>query len=672
MKKALVLTVAIVLILTGSFLILRQQTLAARPLEIEKVLPSQAVLYLRVANIKKNIDGFIATQFWQKLKQIHFKQVLREMNVSEIYINQYASAKNQFQKLTEDPWSQNLFSKEIAVAFYPAQEPNVQITSEEVAKNVIFVLRLTAQAEFAEFISRVSQNFGKHVSFEKREYNGHTITLVKPDKGNNNIYYFKIKDLLVISLREDFLHNSINAIKKQKQSLKDEEGYKLTKEKLLKDADVVFYYNYKMFLSTIKDQVVKQLGEKGDKQKLEETFKQFSGFNTMGYAFVPGELLKQNFVMLYEKDKLDPFVQKFYSCPADENKSLNIVPHNVIAYSWNNCFPFEEYWQYLKSEFAKESADAKAKTALDTFLVNFEKNLNVSLENDILPALGDEYGGYFYGMDLSGMFPVPQFSFFVRIADLAKAEKVMSALANQPLILLQNENYKGTNVRFITLPLGGNIKPGYCFLGDYLLFATSRDLLFESIRVFNKESQSLVDAPAFKEINEGLTDKNNGVFYFKIDELASKLRGVVQWGQQWLSLRVAQEKAFREGQKKRLEFLEQEITKEQSDLESFKGELKILVESQTAETIDSVKVDALKKQINASESSLVAAEAKQTELQSFLQTPDTSQAESAKIETLITKIVYPLLDALQNVHAIGTRTIIKDNAIESYSFTTVD
>ena len=735
MKKIIIVFLALVLIITGSYIVLNQKKALLRGVDIAQVVPEGPLFYIRVSHIKKNVDDFTSTKFWQDLRKISIKRIIQEMNYGEERIAVYDAFKTKTLDEANNLLSSKLFGQKIGLALYPANINFDQLdpkATQELMRSIVLVVQLTPQAQAAQFINAVFTRFAESSPMQEIKYKNHVITQIKSETEGLTIYYAKIKDFLVISLNDKMIQNCIDVTTKTKKSLEEDADYKKTSERFLKSADVVAYGHYQKFVSGIKDQIVKLAALKSpthaSQKSIEDAFSQFNGFTTVGYSYTPGSaksaathISAQNFMMFYEQDKLEPYIRQLYSCQPVENKAIKFIPQNAAIYQWNNCFNFEDYWKKMKEEFAKQPQGENAMTP-EMVITKIQDALKLNLETDILPALGNEYGGYFSDINLEGLFPIPQILFFIKIDDRAKAEHMMTTLVNQPIINLQTEDYKGTGIKYFSFPLAANLQPGYCFLDEYLLIALNRDLLKSSIDALGDPTKSLTANQNFKEINLGLTEKSNGVFFLEMTELARQMDKFVQWGEQWLTMRISQQKAFLEGSKKRLEDLKGEIQQKEKELANLNSHVETLTKAAptvpktngpsqsafsatpvgdtTAPTsnaaaaapeqnppvqqnstltsaafpVDPAQIENLRNQIKEKEMNLNSAKERQKELEQYIDQSVSARPpiDEKQKEFLVNEVINPLLKALGSIHAMGSKMIITSDHIETISYTNVE
>ena len=91
----------------------------------------------------------------------------------------------------------------------------------------------------------------------------------------------------------------------------------------------------------------------------------------------------------------------YRNCRSMENQTLAFVPKDVIGYQWGACLDLGAYYNEIMKELeGSESGQAYSQ------LSNVESVLGMSLRDDVLPAFGDEWGGYLQDIQQFGSFPI--------------------------------------------------------------------------------------------------------------------------------------------------------------------------------------------------------------------------------------------------------------------------
>lgn len=681
MKKILVVILVVIAVAAAGIGFYFYQN-SLNKLAIEEVLPQGALAYARFSDIEKRWTEFKSTKLWRNISAIDIPALMEKsgMTPQQIETSGYPTLK----KFISDPNTSMLFMKffgrEAALGLYPVEIKELKPDNlKDVVSSLVMVVRLSPDMQVAETMSSLMKEWDPALQLTTEEYKKHKITLIEILQNKIKVGYVRIKDLLIVGFSDRAARMCIDVVSKEKTSLLEDPAFKRVQAKYLPSAWTAAYANLELIISDIKelfllsiDKETKKEGSSQFKEEIDRTMAQMAGFVALGYSAVTGPLETSKFDLIYDKDKLDPQVRKMYTCAPQENKTIRFVPQNVLGYQWSNCFDMKIQWETIQKELKNRQAeDAKGFSPEET-IAALEKKLKFSIEKDVLPAFGGETGGYLSDIALTGVFPFPKLLFFVKIADRAAAERVLAAVASRPEIVWQKENYKDIQIQYTALPLGEDFMPGYCFLNDYLLLATSRQALKESIDALNAPGASLDSLAAFKNVDVGLTGKNNSVFFLKSDELLDRVHRVIEWQVAQAKARAAQQQAFKEGMEKRLEDSKGDLEKEEGELKALEENLRSMndqlknLQSQGMDVAETLtKIDLFEKQIETKKESIQKLKDSQTDIEDAIESFKEEKANPQMLELYVHQVVFPILDGLSSYKAIGSKSIFTDDGIES-------
>ena len=560
MKKITFIILAIVLFLLLGGVVFYKIKIAKLP--IENILPEGAIAYLRISDIEKSVDEFKTTRLWRNIKSIDVEMLMEKSGLSQEEIEQYRNFNSKFFTSIAELFLNKYFGREVAVALYPTKIDAIgPDTALDVASDFILVTRLKPGAEFLEFISKLFNKFGQKVQIEYEKYKDREITIVKLNN-KLDIAYVKVRDLLVIGFGKKAAYSCLDVFTKNRTSLSRDKDYISTMSKLPRAARSVAYGNSELFFSEIK-QLLNKIFESQQvtaQQKAEilKPFDKLEGFKTAGFASIPGKISKDKTIWFFDKSKMDPFIAELYSLRPQKNTSINFVPKNIIGYQWS-CFNPKSTWSYYKEALSEKPKGIQQGPSFADIIADFESEFGMSIEKDIIPALGNEIGGILSDINLGGPVPLPEVILFVKVNDKSVVENAMNTLTEKNNFPTQSEIYNDINIEYVTLPFGTTFQPAYCFLGDYFLISTGRKPLKESIDTLAGQSASLMANEDFKAINFGLTDKNNTVSFLKTDLLLHRIQGICEWGFEWVSLLSKQLKTSQERTELEAEYYKKEI-----------------------------------------------------------------------------------------------------------------
>jgi hypothetical protein len=674
MKKIGILLLALVLVSIGVATFIIFKPLEKKNYAIEDVLPEGPLVFGSTNNVEKNIQKFTSTKFWQKIQSLDYKTIMKLIGVKSDEAQMYENLIEQMTLPENRKILSEFFGQEIAVGIYPVEiKALTPAVFQDMTSHVFFVTRLKPKAKFAEFISGFMSKMNSDVKVQPVKYKNHTIMMASGKNDALTMGYVIFGDLLIFGLDDKAAKACVDTVTKTTRPLSSDAAYQKAKAKFLPGAEKVGFMNFEKFMGILKNQVLQIVSKDNPqaaqlyRQHFEKSFRETQGFQSFGYSVKYDDLLKFKVDVHFDKSKLDPVVAEMYSCPPGKNESLVFVPVNTIAYQWNNCYSLKQYWEQAKEDLSDAAKMAPGDKKPEDMIGEMEKSLGLSIENDVIPAIGKEFGGVLTDVKLTDAFPVPQMLFFVETADREKAQKLVNTLlGKQPALQMQAENYHDTALNYVTIPLlVANLEPAYAYLGKYFVLSTDRVLLKQAIDTMKDGSQSLTSSPRLKELNLDITAANNVSLFVDFQQLMQKLEGLVDWSGKWATSEQGKREAFKTGGQKRLADLESEIKTQETDLANLKQQLQAAQNAPVTDAPGAAPTPAqINEQIQKKQQDLDANRQKSQELTELIDQysqPVNTQADKQLVETF----VKPLIQAFQFLRGMVSTTQIKDGRIET-------
>jgi hypothetical protein len=575
------------------------------------------------------------------------------------------------------------FGQEIALAIYSGKISSANLDAStllDIASNIILVTRVKPETDFTELINKIYGKFNQKVTAKSEKYQGHEIKSIELG-GNLSITYVKIKDLVVIGLGQKAARTCLDVFAKTKPPLSQDKNYLFAISQLPKLAETVAYANLAAVFSDIK-RLTAGSGSSGQETSYSSTLKnldKFAGFKTLSFASVSGKISKSKLIITFDKNRIDPLLAKTYSLKPQVNHTLAFIPKDIIGYQWTSFDP-KIFWENIMKGLSEAGErNASEGPSPSDITAGIENAIGVSITKDFIPALGNEAGGFLADVDLNGPIPIPEILLFVKINKKAVIDKIMSNLTEKNNIPIQSEDYKYKTIQYVSLPFGMDLQPGYCFLDNYILIATSHKLLKSCIDVYNNKSLSLATDKDFQVLNAGLADKNNAIQFLKTEIFLDKLKGVANWVVGWMSLMSSNAQNARKEAEQQLNALNSEIKTAESELSVLKTKLQSLEEEITniknkgadisAKELEKASLDT---EIEDKEKEIGELTEQKKEFESVAQDQPTNKIDPSLIKTYLDELIYPILDGLKMIKATSSTTIFKDGAIEVLSASRIE
>ncbi len=544
----------------------------SRPtITIASILPEDTIFYARLTQADKYLRNIGTSSFLKEINAIDIQKVMLKNEFPSDKINQVKYWQEQIKKMLDNPLLGKVLGREVALAFCP--EP------------VLFI-RLKASIAAAEFLAQVSNFWGDDIALTHAMYRGIKINQVDAKNKKVKISYIRLGDLLVAGGQSPkALERVIDVYLKDAKPLSQQGHFIDVLSRSYPNDDGFAYLN-----------------AGAEPEKINEALKGFNAVDAFGVSFASGDFHRFKFIAALNLKMMTPSQRKLLSCPKGDNKSLFFVPANAIGYNWGNCYDFGDYWQEVQEQLHSSSPEFLEWG--QALVGKIQKRLKIDIEKEVLPVLGNEAGFYLTDVDTRGMFPFPRFLFFIKINDRMQVNELLRRAAANPMVDIEDEEYGKVELRFMKLPFGANMDPGYAFLGDYLLVASSRQLLKKSIDVFAEPGRSLAQEKTFKQFNLEQGADNNSMTFIKLSDLALRAIALAEWTDKYLGSQLSLAASYKEQVEEQGRELVQVIDEKKDELKVAIVKLKELKDAAAPDNIGAIEnlqreIDRLHDEINS-------------------------------------------------------------------------
>jgi hypothetical protein len=621
-------------------------------LPVEQVLPSHPLVFARLDHVAEHVDQVIHSDFGKNIAAIDLPDVLNRNNFSRRDVKDFRLWQKDLIKFWKNPLIRKFLGKEAAVAVY-RQHSSYQ---------VFVVLRLTLSTRSAEFLAQLSHQWGEDVSVKQQKYQGRVINHVLFRNQDVGLAYVRIRDLLIVAPESlGHLEEVVDVYEHQHEPLQVDPSFNFVRRNAYPSGDGLVFVNLNLFSNLWRGEMDSRLNPLGY---------QTAAFPVFGLSYMPGVVSKYKIMVGLDKKYMPSDMRKVFDCPALANDSLKLVPVNAIAYNWGGCYDLAQVWATGK-ERLKESPQLAERVI--KFKQSIEKHFHIDIKKDMLPLLGHEIGGYLTDVDMQGNypFPLPRLLIFVKIQDRLAAQGLLDKLTQHPVVALQSEEYNNVNIHYFPSSLGANIDPGYAFLGDYLLVATSRQLLKRSIDAYNDSLRSIVSDDVIEQFSLANGEKFHSVTLMKTAELSRRAQDFLGWMDKYLSDRVTMAAAYQQdGDNKRLQ-LDEAIADKSAELLLAQNKLTQLKKTSlpVVDMEDPMQVNGAIENLNREEVSIRGDIANYTEQKddlSHLLENYALGAQSAKLTMYnMDNVLSPVLKGLESINAQSVTVRYGDKILET-------
>jgi tRNA pseudouridine-54 N-methylase len=602
MKKWIVtILLLVVAAAAGAFYVLQVLPGAKRVSSLESLVSEDTLFYAYSYNLDKKIKEFQASDFFGKLSKTSIYKAWVEPQLNHIYQNA--------------PFLSGFLQEDVAVALLSLGNLQSPQGSIQDLGDFLILVRLNpkkrAQIKRQVFDTYLSvTGKGKMTS---KTHKGIKISKYTSLNPAFTINYAFIADVLALSNNANVIQKSIDLYQKtSKKSLSENSNFQSIRTKIKNDAWAWGYQNNEKYnqqliayyaSGALRSKNARWAAYAVDPAQLAPMMELMNIIKASGFC-LERDILKEGFLwkgyyLIGEpKSKAISEITKFITDKRIlDEEVLRLIPQDILVYL-GGCKDISALWKFIKFSFAQmpgaalapSSGDRSAATAGETSkdikdnLAKLDSFLGVSIERDILPALGDDFGFIVVNLENTeitmfgpqteprspspGSFSIalPQAYTYLELKDVprirailegavrklveeanqkikerehrwqetigqkapASAEKQEDLIPqeeSQPLTFLK-DTYQEAEIFYIDLlnfPLAF-FKPNYCFLDKYVIFSYSLPLTKKVIDVYKNKGNSFAKNLNFLSMKDKIPTGYSYIAFFDIKHTIDELK----------------------------------------------------------------------------------------------------------------------------------------------------
>lgn len=359
------------------------------------------------------------------------------------------------------------------------------------------------------------------------EYQGVKIKAAKTGKEEKkeDFIYARVDGKFLLSNKMDVMHQVIDRIKTPAESgtIASSEDFKKVEAGLTEKGEVYVYGNNELALKM-------EAGKEGSGEMYKaiksatETLAPLT-FYGASIKFQPKEISSFSYGLL-KQGTSDSIMMK--NPGTQPLKVVSYVPENTLMTVGTSLFDAPALYKMVNAvaEAAAKDSDEKESPDISKKLKDAEPLLGFSVENDFIPALGNEIGFALNDVKLGGGLPQVDLTIMLGVKDKAKMKKVSDSLERLATNALSSkggenagkftsEDVAGQTVKTVETQLPG-LTPGYVLTDEFLIIGSTKTALKNALEA-NASGKNVVSSEKFKSLGHGITANANMIQFFNLD-----------------------------------------------------------------------------------------------------------------------------------------------------------
>ncbi len=529
MRKIVVASLILVLVTVAGAYVYYYQPFVKRT-AVESLLPGDTLALVRVCELKKQIERFKSGKMGKALAGMDLPRLMAALDVPPDRRQEVTRSLGNLMESINSPWFDSLFGQDVSLALLKSPFHPEQLEAVDPQALMDTVVLLARPRQPARVLESLNSMFATQLSVQNQNFLQWQIHRFALESGQQ-VHYVLTDGLVIAGLSAAPVQRCLQQSLGTTPSLLQTQVYRTQCAPLFKagQTDLFAYGDAGRFYTLLQETVRSRKASDPSMDGLKLQLERLQGIETVSLVQHDdgGPLVHLKMVVGIDKKKMAPHMAKATGIAPMSNPTLGSIPADALIYSWQNNFDVKFYWQELQRH------PAMTPETVARVEQSFVQSTGMEL-NRLLQACGTQIGLLVNDLKTDGMFPVPDMALFVQAKQPEVFDQIIRRQAARFNMPVHQESYRGTDLQYITLPLGDALSPAYAFSNGFCTIAINRTLLKNMLD--ESGSNRLGSHPNFKAVNQGLTDKNNQVFYMRTEGLVAKARDIIDWAVTWMAM----------------------------------------------------------------------------------------------------------------------------------------
>ncbi len=487
-------------------------------LQPERFIDQEAVVVNKNFKFLERVHNFRETPLAETLLNIDYSLISSVLNLPDFEPNQLKEWQEKFQSIIDHPLAVEFFGREFTVALVPNENNFTPDGEYDLVSNLLVIARPRHHARIIELFSDLIDS---EDTVSEARYGGYIIKRI-PLENNQTVAVARVKDLLVISLNERTLRKSLDVYDRNISLISEVKDYSRA-VKRFQNCSSLTYVNVTNTIAAI-HKSIQDDGSEVLSTDILEKFNKFNGYKNLIWGTWDNKnILSQKAIISFDRDEILPEYRELFRIEPSKSDIYKRINADTIWYYWTNILKPKALltlYNHGNLESVEGGSTRIIQEIAQTAGLTTEELFSL-VGNDFLIAIKNSPEEQF--------IPIPHLLFALKTSNPEKLLEVIKTVTEYYDIPLTKQSIKGNNLYLWggVIPTG-DLQPAFCISDNYLILSSNRQQINE-FTLADKGFQSLASNPYFREVEDGLTAKNNSINYIDSRNLTVLVKEVFSW-----------------------------------------------------------------------------------------------------------------------------------------------
>lgn len=513
MKKLLGILLCLVVVGGGVFYYLKTHRTGDQ-LHYAGYLPQDTVVTVSLTHLNRLADTFPGSPLGKFLSKETMTRLMKELGADANELQEYMEFHDRVAGVMTNPAFRAVFGDDAIVALLSPDLGRLQENPEEELKRSMVIFATTG-------VSGALDTFAKLVMSEEvsSEMVGE-LELTKVNLEEEVVYGYAENGTVLLAYDPESIASCV-AVSRSEEKLINMEAFSAAKAFWQPIPSEMIYS--RVFVNVPVVQTL--MDESGEKEAgyISRYMQGVSYGASVVYEEEDALQVRSRAGYIYEQ--LDEVTKGLIESLSEKNTSLNLLGGNSLVYQWASS---------LNGDMIRATLEATDAEGLQRAQAMVKEELGVTLD-ELLQAIGPQYGGVVNEIVNAGFFPVPKVILFLEVRDAQLAEQILMTLrdkaAQAGIAEEQSLEVDGSTIYYWPVLPGEATQPAVVLTQGMLYLANGKGSLEKLIK--DKQERSRLAGPVVTKLGEELSNQlatsNYESFVMFPARLADEVGGVLEW-----------------------------------------------------------------------------------------------------------------------------------------------
>ena len=489
----------------------------------ESFISGDAHIVISQYDLQDRIAELGSSPLGRTIADLRYEVVGREMGLSDDEIRRFLKFKDDIKKNYQNPLVQMLVGKEVSIALLPFSHHEALDFVEQITDHLLVISRPSQNTRLMDVATWA-------ISSDERidtvRYGTHTITRFSLEDARR-LSVARVRDVVVMSLNEKVLRQSLDLYDGDRQGLRESEEYQ-SKIDHFDGASFVGYFNF-AGLPDLVNRAIQESPSDNERLLLIDKEKVEAYQSAIFGAWSEENTIIDKAVISFDPKLLDKQPSSKMLSKAGLPQSFKRVSQDTIIYHWSNQFS-------PKTILGMLGQDPSLSDATDTQFVGELSKITGLTADQLFDLFDNDLTLAVRGINEDQLVPMPRFLLSVKSEDVEKLKKVVDSLIDHYSIPVRRSSLGDTNIISWGGIIGiGSILPTLSFTDDSAIISSNRQQIKNYVAPDGKKS--LADLESFQAMSTALLKPSHSFTYVDFAQTADMLQEMVSWGGTMLAIK---------------------------------------------------------------------------------------------------------------------------------------